>query len=70
MLIITRKADEGIVIDDNIKIIVVAVEGGRVKLGIEAPKDITIIREEIIEAVKKENILAGEIAVEIDFKNL
>jgi len=61
MLVLTRKIDEGIVIGGNITIKVVAIEGNKVKLGIIAGKDVPIIREEIIEAVKNENISAGNI---------
>ncbi|NLV21313.1 MAG: carbon storage regulator CsrA [Syntrophomonadaceae bacterium] len=61
MLVLTRKIDEGIVIGDNITIRVIAVEGNKVKLGIIADKDISIVREEILEAVKNENLSAGHI---------
>jgi carbon storage regulator len=66
MLVLTRKVDEGIIIGDNITIRVIAVEGNKVKLGIIANKDISIVREEIVEAVKNENVTAGQ----IDDKNL
>jgi len=61
MLVLTRKVDEGIIIGDNIKIKVIAVEGNKVKLGIIADKDVSIVREEIMEAVKIENLSAGQI---------
>jgi len=68
MLIITRKAKEGIVIDGEIKIVVLEIEGNRVKLGIKAPRKTRIFREELIEAVKRENQLAGNTSqIEIDF---
>jgi len=61
MLILARKIDEGIVIGHNIEVKVIAVEGNQVKLGIIAPEDMTIIRKEIVDAVKKENVSAGQI---------
>lgn len=68
MLILTRKVDEGIVIGDNIKISVVAIEGNKVRLGVTAPINMSIVREELYEAVKDENRTAGKINVkDIDF---
>lgn len=61
MLVLTRKVDEGIAIGDNIKIRVIAIEGNKVKLGITAAKNISIVREEIVEAVMQENLAAGAV---------
>jgi carbon storage regulator len=47
MLVLNRKEGEGVIIDDNIKIVVLKVKGRQVKIGIEAPKDTKIAREEI-----------------------
>ena len=47
MLILTRRVDERIFIGDNITLCVLDIEGNRVRLGLEAPKDIAILREEI-----------------------
>ncbi len=63
MLILSRKEDESIVIGDNITIKVISVEKGLVKLGIDAPKDITILRSELLDAVEASN---KEAAKEID----
>jgi carbon storage regulator len=48
MLVITRKVDQGIVIQDNILITVLRVDGDRVRIGISAPQDITILRQELL----------------------
>ncbi len=60
MLVLARKLDESIVIGENIVVKVVAVENGSVKLGIEAPKDVAIIRSELIDEVTASNKAAVE----------
>jgi carbon storage regulator len=55
MLVLARKENESIVIGDNITIKVVSIENGVVKLGIEAPRDISIIRSELIDEVRASN---------------
>ena len=49
MLVLTRKVDQGIVIAGNIYIRVLGVERDRVKIGIAAPKDIPVLRQELLE---------------------
>lgn len=49
MLILTRKLDQGIVISGNILIRVLGVERDRVKIGIQAPREVTILRQELLE---------------------
>jgi carbon storage regulator len=49
MLILTRKVDQGIVIQGNILVTVLRVEKDRVKLGISAPTEITVLRDELLE---------------------
>ncbi|MDR0335713.1 MAG: carbon storage regulator CsrA [Planctomycetaceae bacterium] len=51
MLVLSRKTDESVVINDNITIVVVEIRGNKVRLGIEAPKDISIHRKEIYDAI-------------------
>ncbi|WP_281863641.1 carbon storage regulator CsrA [Planomicrobium okeanokoites] len=55
MLVLGRKKGESIIIDDQIEIIVTSVEGETVKLGIEAPKHITIHRKEVYLEIQEEN---------------
>lgn len=55
MLVLSRKLNEKIVIDDNIEVTIVGIENGKVQLGIEAPKDIEILRKELLEDIKAEN---------------
>jgi carbon storage regulator len=53
MLVLTRKKNESIVIRDDIVITVVDVRGDKVRLGIDAPKDVPVHRREVYEAIKK-----------------
>jgi carbon storage regulator len=54
MLILTREAEEGLTIGDNIRVVVVSVIKGKVRLGIEAPKELPIIRDNAIKKESKE----------------
>ena len=58
MLVITRKEGEALVVGETIHVKVLAVDGSRVRLGIEAPKEVTILRQEIVLEVQNENELA------------
>ncbi|MDX1808828.1 MAG: carbon storage regulator CsrA [Sulfurospirillaceae bacterium] len=58
MLILSRKVGESILLDDKISITVVEVSKGIVRLGIDAPKEVLILRKELEEAVKESNIKA------------
>lgn len=55
MLILTRKIDQAIVIQGNIQIVVLGVERDRVKLGIAAPADVTVLREELFNEEQPNN---------------
>ncbi|HEX3032834.1 MAG TPA: carbon storage regulator CsrA [Bacillota bacterium] len=58
MLVLTRKKGETIIIQNGIEITVLEIKGYQVKLGVNAPADVSIVRKEIIEAVKSENSAA------------
>ncbi len=59
MLILTRKLGESIVIGDNIVVTVSDIKKTQVKLGIIAPKDVTVNREEVVKEIKGENVLSS-----------
>ena len=60
MLVLKRKAGESIIIADNIEIKIIEVEDGRIKIGIEAPKEISILRKEVLDEAHIENKQASE----------
>jgi len=54
MLVLSRKKDEKIIIGDNITLMVIEIRGDKVRLGIDAPKEVTVHRQEVYEAIKRE----------------
>lgn len=60
MLVLSRKLDESIEIGDDITIKVISIEKGVVKLGVDAPKNVSIVRSELLEDVKNANIAASK----------
>ncbi|MDK2867133.1 MAG: carbon storage regulator [Clostridiales bacterium] len=55
MLILTRKKNESIIINNNIEIQIISIEEGKVKIGINAPKEVTIHRSEIFDKIMESN---------------
>ncbi len=55
MLVLTRQPGESVVIGDNITVTVISIEGDRVKLGITAPREVSIYREELYLEIRKAN---------------
>ena len=53
MLVLSRKKDESFIIRDNIVVTVVEIRGDKVRLGIEAPKDVPVHRREVYDAIKR-----------------
>jgi len=54
MLVLSRCKDESIIIGENVEIMIVDIRGKKVRLGINAPKTITVYRKEVYEAIKRE----------------
>ena len=59
MLVLSRKRDERIVINDNIVITVVEIRGDKVRLGIEAPVEMSVHRQEVYDALQRERAAAA-----------
>ncbi|MCC7474633.1 MAG: carbon storage regulator CsrA [Pirellulales bacterium] len=64
MLVLSRQRDESIIIGDNIVITVVDVRGDKVRLGIEAPREVSVHRREVYEAIQRENQQASKIRLD------
>ncbi len=64
MLILTRKIGECITIGDHIRVYVVGIRGKQVRLGVEAPADAVVHREEVYERIIEENRLAAQVKVQ------
>ncbi len=65
MLVLSRKEDESIIINDNIEIKIIGIKQDQVKIGIVAPKDVKIFRKEIYEEIQKANIAAAGTTLKI-----
>ena len=57
MLVLSRKKNESIVINNDITIVVVEIRGDKVRLGVEAPKEVPVHRREVYDAIKRHNAL-------------
>jgi len=60
MLVLSRKRDESIIIGDDVVITVVDIKGEQVKIGVSAPKNVSIHRKEVYEAIQEENKAASK----------
>ncbi len=60
MLVLSRKAGEGFLIGDDITVKIIESKGGTIRVGIEAPKDKKIFRQEVYDKIKEENVEASQ----------
>ncbi|MDA0587363.1 MAG: carbon storage regulator CsrA [Planctomycetota bacterium] len=68
MLVLSRQRDESIIIGDNIVITVVDIRGDKVRLGIDAPKEVPVHRQEVYDAIQRENQRNQESAADASVK--
>ncbi len=61
MLVLSRQRDESIMIGDKVVVTIVDIRGDKVRLGIQAPEEIPVHRQEVYEAIRRENQRAGQI---------
>jgi carbon storage regulator len=66
MLILTRKLGESIIIDENVQVSVIEINNNNIKIGVNAPKELTIYREEVFLKIKEENSQSSSSGI-VDF---
>ncbi len=66
MLVLSRKKNESIVINDDITIVVVEIRGDKVRLGVEAPKEVPVHRREVFDAIRRNEAALGKETEKID----
>ena len=64
MLVLSRHRDESIMIGDDVVVTIVDIRGDKVRLGIEAPQEIPVHRQEVYDAIKRENAKAAQLQPE------
>jgi len=69
LLILTRKIGEGIILGDDIRIAVLEIRGKQIRIGIEAPPDVVVLREEIYQRIQEENLQAAGVR-DVDLKEI
>jgi len=70
MLVLTRKRDQSIIINENIEITVLDIQGDQVRIGINAPREVSIHRKEIFVQISEENRKAASANVKVDLKEV
>jgi carbon storage regulator len=69
LLILTRKIGEGIILGDDIRIAILEIRGKQIRIGIEAPPNIVVLREEIYQRIQEENLRAAGVR-DVDLKEI
>ena len=64
MLVLTRKRNQSIVVNDNIEVTIIDIQGDQVRVGINAPKDVKVFRKEVYVEMMEENQRAAEVQVQ------
>lgn len=65
MLVLGRKANQSVMIGDEIVVTILAVDGDQVKIGIQAPSQVMILRQELFETIKQENLRAAMLSAQV-----
>ena len=63
MLVLSRKKNESIVINNDITIVVVEIRGDKVRLGVEAPKEVPVHRREVYDAIRRNEMPMGDVPI-------
>jgi carbon storage regulator len=66
MLVLTRKSNQSIMIGDDVEITVLSIVGDKVRIGIQAPREIPVFRTEVYLEIQQENATAGTASAEVD----
>jgi carbon storage regulator len=67
MLILSRKINEKIMIGDDITVSIIEIKGDQIRLGVDAPRNVKIFRQEVLPSIKAENRAASESAQNVPF---
>lgn len=70
MLVLARKPNQSIIIGDSIEIQIVDIKGDQVKIGITAPKEVTVHRKEVYQEIQAQNIAASQVKSETNLEKL
>ena len=70
MLVLTRKKDQTLVINDNIEITVLDIQGDQIRIGIDAPKSVKVFRKELYLEIQAENKNAAQKSAQVSAENL